>query len=371
MIPVANPSAGYRRHKAAIDAAALRALDSGWYIMGQEVSGFEREFAEWAQTTECVSVGTGTDALILILRAMGIGPGDTVATVSHTAVATVSAIDLVGAKALLVDVDPVSCTMSPDHLASALASYRGGPVKAIIPVHIYGHPAPMDDILTIAAARGIPVIEDCAQAHGARYRDRQVGTMGIAAEFSFYPTKNLGALGDGGAVTTSDAALADACRLIKQYGWRRRYISETNGMNTRLDEIQAAMLRAKLPFLDAENARRREIAAVYASRGANTHVTHPTAAPDTTHVFHQYVVQTDHRAGLRKHLEACGVGTAVLYPMPIHCQPGYSGRVAVAPEGLATTERAAERVLSVPMYPELSEEQIDVICHALSTFTPI
>ncbi len=368
VIPVANPGANYQAHKADIDAAAIRALESGWYIMGSEVAAFETEFASYVGTTECVTVGTGTDALILILRAMGIERGDTVITVSHTAVATVSAIDLVGARPLLVDVDPVHFTMSPEHLERTLSVWSGDPIKAVIPVHLYGHPAAMDEIMAIAGRHGVAVVEDCAQAHGAVYRGRSVGTIGVAAAFSFYPTKNLGAMGDGGAVATSDPALADRCRLIKQYGWRQRYISETNGMNTRLDELQAAILRVKLKTLRDQNRRRGEIARAYFAKGGNKRIEHPVVAPGMEHAFHQYVVQTNRRDSLQSHLRAKGVASAILYPVPVHLQEGYAKRVSLGAGGLGATEKLCGRILSIPMYPELTDADCAVVCDALRTF---
>ncbi len=222
--------------------------------------------------------------------------------------------------------------------------------------------------MAIAGSRGIPVIEDCAQAHGAMYRERQVGTIGLAAGFSFYPTKNLGAMGDGGAVMTSDPELADRCRLIKQYGWRERYISETTGMNTRLDELHAAILRVKLKTLRDQNARRREIARLYGAHGANTRIEHPQIAPTTEHSFHQYVLQTDHREALQAHLQANGVGSAILYPVPVHLQAGYAPRVSLGRGGLATTEALCRRILAVPIYPELTDVERDTVASALSRF---
>ena len=368
VIPVANPLANYQAHKADIASAAVRVLESGWYIMGSEVAAFEKEFASYVGTTECVTVGTGTDALILILRAMGIGPGDTVITVSHTAVATVSAIDLVGARPLLVDVDPIYFTMSPEHLERTLSEWSGDPIKAVIPIHLYGHPAAMDEIMAIAGRRGVPVVEDCAQAHGAVYRGRAVGTIGVAAAFSFYPTKNLGAMGDGGAVATSDPALADRCRLIKQYGWRQRYVSETNGMNTRLDELQAAILRVKLKTLHDQNNRRGEIARTYGATGGNKRIEHPVIAPGIEHAFHQYDVQTNGRDALQSHLQAKGIASAILYPVPVHLQEGYANRVSLGAGGLGATEKLCSRILSIPMYPELTDAECGVVCDALRTF---
>ena len=369
-IPAANPGANYRVHKAEIDAAVLKVLESGWYVMGEEVEQFEREFASYFGTEHCVSTGTGTDALILSLRALGVGPGDVVVTVAHTAVATVAAIDMVGAHPLLVDVDPLHLTMCPEHLERALTDWAGNPVKAVIPVHLYGQPAAMEAIVAIAGRFGAAVVEDCAQAHGAVDRGRLVGTIGDAAAFSFYPTKNLGALGDGGAVVTSDPLLAERCRLIKQYGWRQRYISELSGMNTRLDEVQAAVLRVKLKYLRAQNERRREIADTYREYGVNGDVVHPAVAPGTVHVFHQYVIRSSSRDSLQRHLKTCGVGSAILYPVPAHRQRGYARKVSIGAGRLETTEAICGRILSLPMYPELTEQETTTVTTALSSFEP-
>lgn len=368
MIPSANPGANYQAHKPAIAAAVMKVLDSGWYVMGKEVDQFEKDFALYLGAKHCVSTGTGTDALILILRVLGIGPGDAVVTVSHTAVATVSAIDLVGARPVLVDVDPTYFTMSPDDLEKALANWVGEPIKAIIPVHLYGQPVDMDKIMNIAQRFGVAVVEDCAQAHGALYRGRRVGTIGDAAAFSFYPTKNLGALGDGGAVVTSDPALAERCQLIKQYGWKHRYISEISGMNTRLDEVQAAVLRIKLKYLDEQNKRRREIAKKYSENGVNRYIDNPIPAPETDHVYHQYVVQSEHRDLLQQHMQTCGVGSAILYPVPVHLQTGYADKVSIGAGGLKVTEDICKRILSVPIYPELSDPEVKLIATSLMNF---
>lgn len=367
-IPVANPGAAYRAHQAEIDEALRRSVESGWYIMGPEVAAFEREFAAYVGQSHCVSVATGTDAILLILKGLGVGPGDTVVTVSHTAVATVTAIDLAGAHPLLVDIDPVTFTMDPDHLERTLAAWTGDPVKVVMPVHLYGRPADMDRILAISERFGAVVVEDCAQAHGARYRGRMVGTMGVASSFSFYPTKNLGALGDGGAVSTDDAALDERMRLIKQYGWKRRYISDIPGLNSRLDEVQAAILRAKLRYLDSDNELRRSHAAAIRAGGIRPGVTHPADEPDIGHVYHQYVVRCDARDALAAHCETHGVGTGIHYPMPVHLQPGYSDRVSLGPGGLPETERAAEVILSLPVWPELEPSQVETIAAALRAF---
>jgi dTDP-4-amino-4,6-dideoxygalactose transaminase len=367
IIAQADPGAGYRAQKAEIDAAVARALDSGWYILGKEGEAFEREFAQWLGTTRAVGCANGTDALALILRGLGIGEGCTVATVSHTAVATVAAIEMAGATPLLLDIDPDTYTMDPDELAAVLEDPPPGlpPIRAAIAVHIYGQPCDLDPMLAACQQAGVALIEDCAQAHGAMLGGRRVGTMGNAAAFSLYPTKNLGALGDGGVLATDDFELADRIAAIRQYGWRERYISSMVGVNSRLDEVQAAILRVKLQVLDANNARRREIAAAYDAALAGGPLAPPVRRDDSEHVFHQYVLRTGARPEVQARLRADGVGTGIHYPVPVHLQSAYQGRTALGPAGCAETARAAEEVVSLPMYPELTEEQVERICGAL------
>ncbi|MBA2432748.1 MAG: DegT/DnrJ/EryC1/StrS family aminotransferase [Chthoniobacterales bacterium] len=352
----ADPKLGYLAHKAEIDDAVQRVLESGRYILGEECSAFEHEFAAFVGVQHCIGVGNGTDALELALRALGIGHGDTVITTSNTAVATVAAIELAGATPLLVDVDDETLTISPPALEKALATTRAA---AVIPVHLYGHPADMPQIMAIAERHQLRVIEDCAQAHGAAIDGRQVGTFGDAAAFSFYPTKNLAALGDGGAVVTHDEHLATRLRELRTYGWRERYISETAGMNTRLDEIQAAILRVRLRHLPHDNDRRREIAARYSHSLGRA-----PAAGDVHHVYHQYVIRISRRDELRERLKRQQIETAILYPQPIHLQPAYRGRIATAGE-LPVTERAARELLCLPMHPWLTDSDADRVTAAI------
>lgn len=355
-IPQANPKANYLAHKEAIDGAIVRVLDSGWYILGKEVDAFERDFAGYLGAKHATAVASGTDALHLALRACGIGPGDFVLTVSHTAVATAAAICLCGATPVFVDISPDTYTMDPDRLEEAIRGFSGGRLKAVVPVHLYGHPVEMDAILEVAARRGLRVVEDCAQSHGARYRRKRTGTLGHVAAFSFYPTKNLGAMGDGGIVVTDDPELSERVRLLREYGWKERYISAVEGMNSRLDELQAAVLRVKLPHLDAENESRRRIAAVYHSLLSETGLILPKTKPDATHVYHQYVIRTSRRDDLKTHLERKGIGTRIHYPVPVHRQPAYSG-LRSGGTFLPKTEEIVGQILSLPMFPELREEQ--------------
>ena len=368
MVPQADPGAGYRAQKEEIDAAVARALSSGWYILGQEGAAFEREYAQWlGEGQRAVGCANGTDAIALILRGMGIGEGSTVVTVSHTAVATVAAIEMAGATPLLLDIDPDTYCMDPDELAAVLDDPPPGipPIRAVIAVHIYGHPCDLTPMLAACAKAGVPLIEDCAQAHGARHEGRMIGTIGYAAAYSLYPTKNLGALGDGGVLSTADHELADRIGAIRQYGWRERYISSLVGVNSRLDEVQAAILRAKLPRLDANNARRREIAAQYDAALAGTSLTPPARAEGVEHVFHQYVLRSPERTAIMAALKTQGVGTGIHYPVPVHEQSAYAGRTALGPAACAETSRASQEVFSLPLYPELTEAQIEQVCNAL------
>jgi dTDP-4-amino-4,6-dideoxygalactose transaminase len=356
--------AAYHRLQPEIDAAVSCVLAGGWYILGEEVRAFEAEFAAYLGVAHAVGVASGTDAILLALRALGVGPGDEVITVSHTAVATVAAIELCGATPRLVDIDPVSFTMDPVALAGAITPRT----RAVIPVHLYGHPADMDAILPVARKHDLLVLEDCAQAHGAHYQGRMAGAMGDAAAFSFYPTKNLGALGDGGAVTTNRPEVAERLRLLRQYGWRERYVSDVAGYNSRLDEIQAAILRVRLRHLAEENAARRRLAAIYHDALAGiSSVTPPQSCPDNDDVYHLYVIRAERRSALQAYLRERGIGAAIHYPIPVHLQPAYA-RLGYGPGSLPATEEAAETILSLPMYPDLPEESARAVAAAIRDF---
>jgi dTDP-4-amino-4,6-dideoxygalactose transaminase len=358
-IPQTDPRAGYLERKEAIDAAIARVLASGQYILGSEVEAFEAEFAAWLGVGHAVGVGSGTDALELALRACGIGPGDLVFTVSHTAVATVAAIERAGAVPVLVDIEPGGFTMDPGALEAALQRSPKGRPAAILPVHLYGEAADLGPIINLARRHGMRVIEDCAQSHGAVYRGRATGSIGDIACFSFYPTKNLGALGDAGMTATDDTDLAVALREIREYGWRDRYVSARIGINTRLDPLQAGVLRARLPHLADDNARRQAIADRYDGGLAGLPLDPPRRRGECTHVFHQYVVRTPKRDRLREHLRAARIGTGVHYPVPVHLQPAYEGRLAEFPAGLPQTSRAMHEILSLPIYPQLGLDAAD------------
>lgn len=355
-IPQAAPLAAYRASRARIDRAVARVLASGRYVLGPEVEAFEREFAAYIGCRHAVGTGSGTDALVLALRALGLPPGTLVATVSHTAVATVAAIELAGLTPLLLDIDPATFTLAPEALEGAFGSGRR--IGAVIVVHLYGQAADLDAIVPLARRHGATLIEDCAQSHGAMLGGRRLGSIGDVACFSFYPTKNLGAVGDGGVVLTSDNNLAVRLRELREYGWRERYVSAVPGMNTRLDPIQAAVLCVKLPGLDRANARRAAIAGRYDRGLAKSGLVLPMRRTGATHVFHQYVVRTPRRDALRAALDRAGVGTAIHYPVPVHLQPAYRGRVALDPGGLGESERAVREVLSLPMFPELGAADV-------------
>jgi dTDP-4-amino-4,6-dideoxygalactose transaminase len=367
-IPQTDPRAGYLAQQAAINAAIARVLEGGSYILGREVEAFEAAFADFLGVAYAVACANGTDAIELALRACGIGSGDAVFTVSHTAVATVAAIERAGATAVLVDVEPGTYTMAPHELSRALQMPLPGRPAAVLPVHIYGQPAELSALAEIARMHGLRLIEDCAQSHGALYRGRPAGSFGDIACFSFYPTKNLGALGDGGIVVTNDHSLATALREIREYGWRDRYVSARIGINSRLDPIQAAILGVKLKTLAADNARRQAVADRYDAGLANLPLAVPVRRPEATHVFHQYVIRVAERDALRDHLRAAGIATGIHYPVPVHRQPAYNGRLACGPSGLGVTERAAPQILSLPIYPQLSDTAVDRVIAEIRAF---
>ena len=360
LIPCANPKAQYLAHKQEIDDAVRRVLESGWYILGDEVRAFEEEFAAYLGVSHSVGVGSGTEALHLALVACGIGHGDEVVTVSHTAVATAAAIELAGAKPVFVDIDPKTYTLDPDLLENGITSKT----KAVIPVHLYGHPAPMEEIIAIAREYSLCVIEDCAQAHGATYRSKRVGSLGDMACFSFYPTKNLGGLGDGGAVVTSDPELAEKVRLLREYGWAERYVSHVPGWNSRLDEIQAAILRVKLHYIDADNAVRARLAESYCAGLSDVSMVLPTVRENAMHVYHLFVIRVHARDSLLDFLRGRGIGATIHYPVPVHKQPGYDGFGGELPQ----TERVAKEILSLPMYPELTKDEIYKVIDTVREF---
>ena len=364
MILCANPRRQYLARKDEIDDAVMRVLNQGRYILGEEVKALESEFAAYIGVEYGIGVGSGTEGLHLALKACGIGVGDEVITVSHTAVATVAAIEQAGATPVLIDIEPDFFTIDSRKIATVITPKT----KAIILVHLYGQAVDLDPILEIAGENDLKVIEDCAQAHGATYKGRRVGSYGDLACFSFYPTKNLGALGDGGMVVTDQPELAHRVRLLREYGWEERHISLLPGWNSRLDEVQAAILRIKLRYLDQDNTARVCIAAMYRDglKGCGG-ISLPTYRQEAGHVYHLYVVRAPRRDALKQHLKDKGIAALIHYPVPVHHHPAYRGRLA-GRENLMETERAAPEVLSLPIYPELKKKDIQAVIEAVRTF---
>ena len=353
----------YHDLKPEMDAAILCAIGRGDFILGEDVREFEKEFAAFNQAPHCIGVADGTDALHLALLALGIGPGDEVIVPTHTYIASALAISNTGARPVLVDCDPEFYTIDANAVERALTSRT----KAIMPVHLYGHPADMDPLLQIAKDRRLSVVEDTAQGHGATYKGRLCGTMGDIGCFSFYPGKNLGAYGDGGAVVTRDAALAEKISLLRNYGQKVKYVHTMKGFNSRLDTVQAAILRVKLPHLARWNEQRRAAAARYCELLAGTKLGLPKVAPWAIPVWHLYVVQTGDRAGLQKALDAAGVSHGIHYPIPVHLQEAY--RDLGHKEGdFPITEALAPRILSLPMFPEIRPDEIEAVAGAVRGF---
>ncbi|HIJ74198.1 MAG TPA: DegT/DnrJ/EryC1/StrS family aminotransferase [Candidatus Hydrogenedentes bacterium] len=365
MIPFLDMKSQFRLIEAEIRAALDEVLASSRYVLGRQLAAFEQEFAAYIGVEYAVGVGSGTDAIHLALRAVGVGPGDEVVTAANTCVPTVAGIWAAGATPVLVDVDPTTLTMAPSTLDAAMTERT----KAIVPVHLYGHPCDMAAIMAIAERRGGVVVEDCAQAHGARCRGVRCGAFGKAAAFSFYPSKNLGAYGDGGAVVTDDPDVAARLARLRNYGEERRYYHAVKGFNSRLDELQAAVLRVKLRHLDEWNAARRERAAAYDRLLAGTPVTTPTVAPWAEHNYHLYVVRSPHRDALQAHLDRHGVGTLLHYPVPVHFQEAYAD-LGCGQGAFPESERACNEVLSLPMYAELPFDAIGRVAELVAAFQP-
>ena len=345
-----------------LEARLHRVFDHGRFILGDAVEELEREFSRYCGVHHGIGVASGTDALWLALEAFGVGPGDEVVTVSHTCVPTVVGILKSGATPVLVDVDPDTMTMDPESAAASVTNRT----KAILPVHLYGQCADLEPLRQLADRAGIFLIEDCAQAHGAEYRGTRAGRSGHAGCFSFYPTKNLGGLGDGGMVVTDDANLADRLRLLRNYGYTESSRSIMTGYNSRLDEVQAAIILEGLKRLDGWNERRREIAGRYASALARTDVHPPKEAAYAQHIYHLYVVRTRERERLRERLKAVGIETMVHYPVPVHRQQGYAQRCRIGTGGLKHTERLAEEIVSLPLFPELREDEIQAVIDGIT-----
>ena len=363
-LSTADPKACYLAAQTEIDAAVLRVLRSGHYILGPELEAFEKEFAAWLGTAGAVGVANGTDAIELALTAAGIGPGDKVVTVANTVTATASAIGATGAKPVFVDIEPGTMLLDLAALEKMLTELRDPKIKAVVPVHLYGQAVDLPRLMELAARHNLLVVEDCAQAHGAAVGGRKAGAWGPLACFSFYPTKNLGAFGDAGAVAGGDPVLLEKVRLLRQYGWRKRYVSDSPGRNSRLDEIQAAVLRVKLGRLKPENRQRDNLAQVYLAALQGTPLQLPVVAEGRTHCWHQFVVRTPRRDELKAHLEKLGIHCGILYPVPIHRQPAYHDATLSLPH----TEQACAEVLSLPLHPGLSNDDVARVIREVTAF---
>jgi dTDP-4-amino-4,6-dideoxygalactose transaminase len=366
---VSVPFVDFRAHVAALrgelDAALARVLESGWFILGPEGEAFERELAAAFEAREAVAVGNGTEAIQLALEALGVGPGDEVVTSPLSAAFTALAVQRAGARPVFADVDPGTLNLAPEAVARALTPRT----KALLPVHLYGHPADLDPLLELARSRAIPLVEDACQAHGAQYKGRSVGALAGIGALSFYPTKNLGALGDGGALLVNDPERAARLRRLRNGGQSDRYRHELPGINSRLDELQAALLRVKLRHLAAWTERRRALAALYRSELSGCGVVLPEEQPYARAVYHLFVIRHPLRDALRAALDERGIGTLIHYPIPLHLQPVFAplgGRIGDCP----VAERAAAEVLSLPLYPELTDAQAREVAAAVRELAP-
>jgi dTDP-4-amino-4,6-dideoxygalactose transaminase len=355
-VPFVDLQTQYESLRADINAALQGVLERGDFILGEEVQRFEDDFAKYIGTPHAMGVGSGLDALVLALNAYGVGVGDEVIVPANTFIATVLAVFAARAKPVLVDVDAATYNINPAAIEAAITSRT----RAIIPVHLYGQPADMTPILALAEKRNLIVIEDAAQAHGAMYDGRRVGSLGHAAAFSFYPAKNLGAYGDGGIVVTKDAGIAEKIRKLRNYGQRVKYEHTCVGINSRLDTIQAAVLRVKLRHLDRWNAARAEHAAAYQAMLSESPYLLPQTAPGRTHIFHLYVIQLDNRSEIQESLSCRGIATGIHYPIPVHLQEACSN-LGYRRGDFPVTEAAATRILSLPMFPEMTSEQLEYV----------
>jgi dTDP-4-amino-4,6-dideoxygalactose transaminase len=363
-VPFLDLKAPYLELQTEIDEAVRRVLASGWYLLAGELESFEEAFALYTGAKLCVGVANGLDALHLSLRAMGIGPGDEVIVPSNTYIATWLGVTHAGASPVPVEPDERTYNISPHVIEAAITSRT----KAILPVHLYGQSADMEPILELARSYGIKVLEDAAQAHGACYRGRKVGAIGLATTWSFYPTKNLGALGDAGAITTNDDDLADKLRVLRNYGSRVKYVNEVVGHNSRLDEVQAAVLSVKLGYLDKWNARRVKIAARYLGGLENTSLDLPYVDQSSQPAWHLFVVRTPERDALRAHLHANGIHTMIHYPIPPHLQDAYAS-LQIREGSLPISESIHREVLSLPMGPHMTDDQVERVIETIRQFS--
>ena len=369
MVPFFNLTRQYRAIEDEILAATRKVYEGGRFILGEEVSAFEEEFAAYCGVRYAVAVGSGTDALRLAMEAAGIGERDEVVTVAHSFVASALAISFTGAKPLLVDVDPETYTMDPEGLERLLKrrTRLKKRVKAILPIHLYGHPAEMKDLVEIANRNDLILIEDACQAHGSEYGGKKTGSFGALGCFSFYPTKNLGAYGDGGAVVTDDRDLADKVRLLRCYGEKQKYHHLLKGTNSRLDEVQAAILRVKLRYLDRWNEVRRKKARAYDTLLSSLPVIRPIEKEHARHIYHLYVVRTRKRDRLQAFLKGRGIDTLIHYPIPIHLQKAYQ-QLGYRRGDLPWTERCSREILSLPFFPEMTEAEMEEVADGIHSF---
>jgi len=363
-IPLVGLSAQYQQIKADVDLAIASVINSSQFVGGEEVHAFEEEFAVYCEVKGCVGVANGTDAIYLALRALGIGKGDEVITVSHTFIATAEGITLAGATPVFIDVREDTMLMNPTLIEAAITPKT----KAIIPVHLYGQTCEMDPILEIARRHDLIVVEDSAQAHGARWKGKRAGSMGDVACFSFYPGKNLGAFGDAGAVVSNDKTLIERVRLIANHGSATKYTHQIEGVNSRLDGLQAAILRIKLRRLDEWNTQRRKHAAFYIEALRNSQLIPVTVHPDAEPVWHLFVVRTSERDEIQQKLKDEGIATGIHYPTPLHLQPAYT-HLNIPAGTLPVTERIAKEIVSLPMYPELTSDQLEAVMKSVSAAT--
>jgi dTDP-4-amino-4,6-dideoxygalactose transaminase len=363
MIPLVDLKPQHQELGPELVEAFKECMTRGDFILGKAVAEFEAEFAKFCHCDHGIGVATGTDALHLILRALNIGPGDEVITAPNSFIASATGIQLAGATPVFADVCAQRYTLLPESVEKAITPRT----KAIIPVHLYGQPADMDPLMDIAKRRGLKVIEDACQAHGAEYKGRRVGSIGDATAFSFYPAKNLGALGDGGMVTTTSAEIADRVKMLRNYGQREKYKHDFLAFNSRLDTLQAAVLRIKLRKLDGWNQGRRNVAAMYLKQLAHGHVGLPKIAPEVQHVFHLFIVTTPKRDALLKYLNEREIGAGIHYPVPIHLQKAFAGH-GFQPGQFPISEKLCNEVLSLPLYPEMTEAMVTRVCTTVQEF---
>ena len=357
MIPFSAPSASYQTHKIEVDEAIQRVLNSGWYVLGKEVRAFEEEFADLhGRTLRSVGVSNGTDAIALCLKSLGLGQGDEIVTPSHTAVATVAGIEQAGCAPVFADINPRTRCIDPRSIEQEI----GPNTRAIMPVHIYGQPCDMKEIQVIAQRKGLEVIEDCSQAHGAEINGKKVGTFGPLAAYSCYPTKNLGGTGDGGVILCKSQEMAEQIKSLRQYGWNNQRESIITGFNSRLDEMQAAILRVKLKHLSEDNRKRRAIADQYDVAFKDLPITLPHRPKNELHAMHLYVIECDNRDTFLKYLRDRGIGANLHYALPVHKHTAYSERIRGGDE-LPHTEAFYKKNLTLPIFPELTQESIDNI----------